>query len=208
MNIVPFIVASAILLVIPGPAVIYITTRSIDQGRFAGMISVMGITIGTMFHITAAALGISALLAASVLAFKIVKYLGAIYLIYLGIRKFLSKKSIDKVEKSNDAKLRNIFFSGMIVEVLNPKAALFFFAFLPQFINPGQGSPTLQILLLGLIFVIMGVIVDGIYAMIAGILGHWLKQSRYFLKLQRHLSGSIYILLGIATAFSSFGKSK
>lgn len=204
----PFILASAILLIIPGPAVIYIVTRSVDQGRLAGIVSMLGIHVGTLFHIAAAAFGISALLATSAIAFSIVKYLGAAYLIYLGIQKLLGSDSPKKIEPPEPKKLRSLFYEGIIVNVLNPKTALFFLAFLPQFVDPSGESATFQILLLGLIFIVMGIISDGFYALMAGTLGNWLKQSSYFLRIQRYFSGSIYIFLGLVTAFSSSGKTK
>lgn len=207
-SLIPFIIASAILLIIPGPAVIYIITRSVDQGRLAGIVSMLGIHTGTIFHITAAAFGISALLATSAIAFSIVKYLGAAYLIYLGIQKLLGNDSEQEIEQTEPKKLRSLFYEGVVVNVLNPKTALFFLAFLPQFVNPGGGSTTLQILLLGLIFIVMGIISDGLYALMAGTLGRWLKQSSYFLRIQRYFAGSIYILLGLITAFSNSGKTK
>lgn len=207
-SLLPFIIASAILLIIPGPAVIYIVTRSVDQGRLAGIVSMLGIHVGTIFHIAAAAFGISALLATSAIAFSIVKYLGAAYLIFLGIQKLLGKGPAQEIEQTESKKLRHLFYEGVFVNVLNPKTGLFFLAFLPQFVDPSGGSATLQILLLGLIFMVMGIVSDGLYALMAGTLGNWLKQNSYFLRIRRYFSGSIYILLGLAAALSSSGKTK
>jgi threonine/homoserine/homoserine lactone efflux protein len=201
-----FFTASIILLITPGPAVLYIVARSIDQGRLAGLVSVLGIAVGTLFHVTAAALGVSALLVASALAFNVVKYLGAVYLIYLGVRKLLERDTATPVDAPRPQKLSRIFTQGIIVNVLNPKTALFFFAFLPQFANPSGGPVPVQMLLLGLVFVTMAVCSDSMYALLAGTLGGWLKTSRVFLRGQRYVSGSIYITLGVATALSGAKK--
>jgi len=197
-----FTAAAFVLIVIPGPAVLYIVAQSIDQGRLAGIVSVFGIGLGALFHVSAAALGLSALLVSSALAFNVVKYLGAAYLIYLGIRKLLEKVEPQQVIIIQHRKLSQVFRQGVIVNILNPKTALFFFAFLPQFVNPAQGSATLQIFILGMIFVVVAIVSDSVYALMAGTLGGWLKQNRTFLNMQRYVSGSVYILLGVTTALS------
>ncbi len=197
-----FAAASLGLLVIPGPAVIYIVTRSIDQGRLAGLVSVFGIAGGTMFHVVAAALGLSALLMTSATAFKIVKLLGALYLIYLGIRKLLVKEEVEQPQLVEHSRLSKIFFQGVIVNVLNPKTGLFFLAFLPQFADPSRGSVALQILMLGLIFEALALCSDSLFAMLAGTFGHWLKGNTRFLQGQRYFAGSMYILLGLTAAVS------
>lgn len=197
-----FIGAALALLLAPGPAVLYIVARSIDQGSFAGIISVLGIGLGSLLHVIAAALGLSALLVSSALAFIMVKYLGAAYLIYLGIATLLKKPVLVDEEKPQQQSLFQIFRQGVIVNVLNPKTALFFFAFLPQFVDANKGSISLQILFLGALFTTMAICTDSVYALLAGHLGHILKNSSHFLKLQRYLSGGIYIILGLTTALS------
>lgn len=197
-----FVLASLALLLAPGPAVLYVVARSVDQGRWAGIISVLGISLGGWVHVVAAAVGLSALLVSSALAFTIVKYLGAAYLIYLGITTLLAPaKPVGEAEiiKMSHTK---IFRQGMIVNILNPKTALFFFTFIPQFVDPMRGSVALQIVFLGSIFLIMAIITDGMYAIVAGTLGQWLKTNQQFLKIQKYLSGTIYIFLGITTALS------
>ena len=144
-----FVVATSVLLLIPGPAVLYIVTRSIDQGRVAGIVSTLGIAVGTLFHVAAAAFGISALLISSALLFNFAKYLGAAYLIYLGVRKLWVKQELQSIQKAERKKLLQIFYQGVIANVLNPKTALFFFAFLPQFVDPAKGAVSAQILFLG-----------------------------------------------------------
>lgn len=201
-----FFVAALVLLVTPGPAVLYIVARSIDQGRMAGIASTLGVGVGTLFHVAAAALGLSALLLSSALAFNIVKYLGAAYLIYLGIQKLLVREEVQPVQVLAHKHTAQIFYQGIVVNLLNPKTALFFFAFLPQFVDASQGPVALQVLILGLIFVVMGICSDGLYALTAGTLGHWLRGNLGFLRGQRYFAGIAYIFLGITTALSSSSK--
>jgi threonine/homoserine/homoserine lactone efflux protein len=197
-----FIVAAVAMLLTPGPAVMYIVTRSIDQGRRAGLASVLGIQTGTLFHVAAAALGLSAILVSSALAFNVVKLLGAAYLIYLGLRKLLSREQAQETRVVERASLRRIYSQGVIVNILNPKTALFFFAFLPQFADASRGSVPAQMLLLGCIFTGLALLTDGTYAMLAGTAGNWLKSNPYFLRAERYLAGSIYVGLGLVTALS------
>ncbi|MCB0034532.1 MAG: LysE family translocator [Anaerolineales bacterium] len=203
-----FFVAAAALLITPGPAVLYIVARSVDQGRRAGIVSTLGIAAGTLFHIAAAALGVSAILMTSALAFNVVKYLGAAYLIYLGVRKLTEKEAPQKEITVERQPLSKIFYEGVVVNLLNPKTALFFFAFLPQFVDPARGSATIQVLLLSAIFVTMALCSDGTYAILAGTAGKWLKQNAHFLRFQRYVAGSIYIFLGITAALSGGIRSK
>jgi threonine/homoserine/homoserine lactone efflux protein len=197
-----FITGAVVLLIIPGPAVFYIVGRSIDQGRRAGVISALGIATGALVHVTAAALGLSALLVSSATAFGVVKYLGAAYLIYLGLQKLYRGDSFAKSDAPEPAKFRRIFRQGVVVSVLNPKEALFFFAFLPQFVDYSKGSITAQILFLGLLFICMGVTSDTLWALSAGTLAQHLKRNTRWLKVQRYVSGGMLISLGVATAFA------
>lgn len=198
--------ASLALLLVPGPAVLYILARSVSQGRRAGLVSVLAIETANSCHATAAALGLSAILLSSALAFNIVKYLGAVYLIYLGIRK-LAKREEDQPQTMNEPQsLWRIYSQGVIVNLLNPKVALFFFAFLPQFVNVNNGHTTTQILTLGALFVGMAIITDSLYAILGGSIAQRLKGNRRFLKGQRYFSGLIYVGLGITTALSGSHK--
>ena len=198
-----FLTAGLAMLLIPGPAVFYIIARSIDQGRPAGLVSTIGVGIGTMFHVVAAALGISALLVSSALLFNIVKLLGAGYLIYLGFRKLFIEKEDIETSAIESAPLRQIFYQGVIVNILNPKTALFFFAFLPQFADPTRGSVAGQIFILGLLLVLIGLFTDGMYAVLAGTAGNWLKNNLRLLRAQRYFAGTVYVALGMITAFSA-----
>ncbi|MGH2635379.1 MAG: LysE family translocator [Actinomycetota bacterium] len=191
------------LLVVPGPAVLYIVTRSIDQGRTAGLVSVLGIHLGSVVHVAAAALGLSAILVSSSVAFGIVKYAGAAYLIVLGVRTLLSKEEpTDSPADVPRASLRRIFWQGALVNVLNPKTALFFLAFLPQFVDVGRGEVWLQMVVLGMTFIALGMLSDGTYALVAARAGRWLRSSPRFRRSQRYVSGSVYLSLGAVAALS------
>jgi threonine/homoserine/homoserine lactone efflux protein len=200
-----FIPAVIALILTPGPVVLYIVTRSIDQGRKAGLVSVLGSEIGNLCHVFAAALGLSAILLSSTLAFDVVKYLGAAYLIYLGIRKLRSKDEIGE-QSAKRAPLPRVFLEGIVVAVLNPKTALFFFAFLPQFVDSSKGNVSLQVLLLGMILIVIALISDTIYALTAGTAGRWLRGNLRFLRFQRYLTGSVYIGLGVTAALAGGNK--
>jgi len=197
-----FILASAVLLVTPGPAVLYILARSVDQGRRAGLVSVCAIETGNFMHVIAATLGLSALLLSSALAFTIVKYLGAAYLVYLGLRKIFSRRTVQATGRSQPQSLRRIFSQGVMVAALNPKTALFFVAFLPQFVDPSQGAIALQMLVLGCLFVMMAVISDSLYALLAGTVGQWLKSSMAAVRAERYVIGGVYIGLGVTAALT------
>jgi threonine/homoserine/homoserine lactone efflux protein len=191
------------LLVVPGPAVLYIVTRSIDQGRTAGFVSLLGIHVGSLVHVAAAAFGLSALLASSAVAFGVVKYAGAAYLIVLGVRKILSRDDpLGGDVEVRRAGLRRIFVQGVVVNVLNPKTAIFFLAFLPQFVDPDLGPVWLQMVVLGMTFIALGICSDGAYALVASRAGRWLRSSARFRRTQRYVSGGVYLSLGAAAALS------
>jgi threonine/homoserine/homoserine lactone efflux protein len=201
-----FLLASAVLLLTPGPAVLYIFARSVAQGRRAGLVSVCSIEVGNFMHVIAATLGLSALLLSSALAFTIVKYLGAAYLIYLGLRTLFTREASQAIVSSQPQSLRRIFAQGVVVATLNPKTALFFVAFLPQFVDPSRGAITEQMLVLGCIFVLLAVLSDSMYALLAGTVGQWLKGSRSVRRAERYVVGSVYIGLGVTAAFADAGK--
>jgi threonine/homoserine/homoserine lactone efflux protein len=197
-----FIGSALILLVIPAPAVFYITSRSIGHGRAAGLISALGIQVGTRVHVAAAAVGLSALLMSSAATFGAVKYLGAAYLIYLGVQKLQRPESLELSGEPDRIRLSRIFAQGVIVNVLNPKTALFFFAFLPQFVDASRGNVPAQILFLGILFSFMGVTSDCLWALFAGTVGHLLSRNPRWMHTQRYVSGDMLISLGLATAFA------
>ena len=195
-----FAAAALALIVVPGPAVLYIVAQSIDQGRLAGFVSALGIAVGGLVHVTAAAIGLSSLLVSSATAFAAVKYAGAAYLIGLGLYTLLVRKEETAAAVPGERRLRRRFWQGVIVNVLNPKTALFFFAFLPQFVDPDKGSAALQIAILGLLFVALAVISDSVWALVAGSASDRLRRSRRFLAVQRYVSGSVFVGLGVLTA--------
>jgi len=198
-----FVGAALLLLVVPGPSVLYIVTQSVSHGRRAGIASVAGITTGTLVHIAAATVGLSALLASSALAFDVVKYLGAAYLIAVGIRRLagLEREREPHLRRTHD--LARLYRQGIVVNVLNPKTALFFLAFLPQFVEPARGAAWLQILALGFLFAALGFLSDGTWALVAGTLGERLRRSRRFPTAQRYVSGSVFVGLGAVAALSA-----
>ena len=180
-----FIGAALVLLLVPGPAVLYIVARSVAQGRLAGLVSIVGIHSATLVHVAAAALGLSALLASSALAFSVVKYAGAAYLIWLGLKKIFGRSEVCRPRRHpHGYGYGRLFRDGFIVNLLNPKTALFFLAFLPQFVEASRGHVAMQIAFLGLLFTLLGIITDGCYALAAGTVGNWLKRNRAYLEVR------------------------
>lgn len=196
-----FLIAAITLALIPGPDMVYVMARSVGQGRKAGIVSAFGVSVGLIIHTSAAALGLSALLMSSAFAYSVVRYLGAAYLIYLGTLMVLSKESIGSLATLKQASLGRIFGQGIITNVLNPKIALFFLAFLPQFIDVSSGQVAWQILILGIIFNTIGTSLLIVIANVAGSAGNWLRTRRGFSHIQRWVTGSILIALGIRVAW-------
>jgi threonine/homoserine/homoserine lactone efflux protein len=194
--------AALLLLVIPGPAVVYIVSQSIEHGRRAGLAAMLGIHAGTLVHITAAALGLSAILVSSAAAFTLVKILGACYLVYLGLRVLFGRERHGTAPIPREADLARIFRQGALVNVTNPKTALFFFAFLPQFVDPSNGAVGTQIAALGAVFMLLGMISDGLFGLLAGTAAGWVRARPGYSRLQRRVTGTIFIGLGVATALT------
>jgi len=201
-----FAVAALALLLVPGPAVLYVVARSIHQGRRAGLASVLGIHVGTLVHIAAATVGLSALIVSSAVAFTVVKIAGAVYLIGLGLWTLFSRRAEPEAVIAGERDLRRAFAQGIVVNVLNPKTALFFLAFLPQFVDTNASHPAVQIAILGLLFAVLGLVTDSLWAIAAGTAGGVLRRSRRFVRTQRYVTGTVYVGLGVATAFA--GQSK
>lgn len=195
-SIVAFAIASLALLVIPGPAVLYVINRSIADGRSTALAAVAGLEIGNFMHVVAATLGLSAVIAASATAFGVVKWIGAGYLIYTGIRT-LSRKPAAFNEEQKTLSRRKSFTQGIIVNTFNPKVALFFLSFLPQFIDEKLGSAALQSLILGSMFVAIGLCTDGLYAILASALRTTLLRGKSLPFVQRYVAGSVFIALGL-----------
>jgi threonine/homoserine/homoserine lactone efflux protein len=197
-----FVLAGSVLVAIPGPNHLYIITRGLSQGRAAGLASAAGVETGTLVYCAAAAAGLAALIASSALAFDAVRYLGAAYLIYLGVRALLRYEPPQLTGPPDPVPLRRVYAEGVLVNVLNPKVALFFVAFLPQFLDPGRGPVAMQIIVLGLIMATIGMLSDVAYALAAGSLGTWLNRRPTFFRRQRYLTGTIYLALGLAAAIT------
>jgi threonine/homoserine/homoserine lactone efflux protein len=199
-----FVGASLALLAVPGPAVIYVVTRSLDQGHRAGIVSVLGVETGTFAYALAAAAGLTGLIAASEIGFTIVKYAGAAYLVYLGVRKLLER---DEPQDALPAARSRLFLRGLLVQLLNPKIAIFFLAFLPQFVDSSGGPVALQILVLGTIFTLLAVLSDGAYVLLAGAVGGWLRSGRRARRTLVKVSGGVYIGLGVSAALSGTSRT-
>jgi threonine/homoserine/homoserine lactone efflux protein len=199
-----FALTGLLLNLTPGNDMLYVIARSSGQGTRAGVISALGIGAGCIVHILAAVIGLSALIAQSATAFGIIKYIGAAYLVYLGIKSLLSRKHPIKIDQNlKRLSYKKIFWQGFITNVLNPKVALFFLAFLPQFINLQKGNTSLQILFLGTWFDFVGTIVNVLVALLFGKIGAWLSKSPTFIQWQERITGTILIALGIKVALSS-----
>lgn len=203
-----FAVAALALLAVPGPSVLYIVTQSIRDGRRAGLVSMLGIQTGALVHVTAAALGLSALLVSSAAAFDAVRFAGAAYLVYLGVRRLLGHDEPDLSDSRERMGLRRLYTQGIVVNVLNPKTALFFLALLPQFVDPARGPIVVQVLVLGLVFIALALVSDGTWAVFAGTFGERLRYSRAFTRVQRYVSGSIFVGLGLVAALSAPARSR
>jgi threonine/homoserine/homoserine lactone efflux protein len=197
-----FCSAALVLLVVPGPAVLYIVTRSVDQGRRAGLVSVLGTHVGSLVHVAAAALGLSALVVSSAVAFSAVTYLGAAYLVWLGIRRWRAGDDAAAAVPGAALPMRSLFRQGVVVQVLNPKTAVFFLAFLPQFVDVDGGWVTAQVVVLGLVFISLGLISDSAYALAAAAFGGVLRRSARARRAERMVSSGVYVGLGVTTALA------
>ncbi len=198
-----FALAAGVLVAIPGPNHIYIVTRSIAQGRTIGLASAFGVETGTLVHISAATVGLSALIASSATAFNTLRYAGAAYLAYLGIRALMRQEDLDVGGPVGEPPSpRRAYLDGILVNVLNPKVALFFLAFLPQFVDPSRGATSTQILVLGLVVFTIATTSDVLYALAAGALGGWLRSRRSFLRIQSRVTGCVYLGLAAVAALA------
>jgi threonine/homoserine/homoserine lactone efflux protein len=194
-----FSAAALALIVVPGPAVTYVVTQSLDKGRSAGLVSALGIAGGGLVHVAAATAGLSALIASSASAFTVVKLVGAAYLIAIGLWR-LAGRGDNETADSEPVAARRLFWQGALVNVLNPKTALFFLAFLPQFVDPDRGAVALQAAVLGVVFVVLAVVSDSTYAVVTAALATRLRDSRRAQQVRRYVSGSIFVALGVTAA--------
>src|SRR5690349_6689010 len=189
-----FSVAAVALAVVPGPAVTYIVTQSVDKGRRAGLVSAGGVASGGLVHVIAATVGLSALIASSATAFTVVKLVGAVYLIAVGIQRIRSRDDDDAPEPAPSS-LQKLYAQGVVVNVLNPKTALFFLAFLPQFVDPDRGAVAPQVAALGAVFVAIALCSDAAYAFTADLLAGRLRRTGAGARVRRWVSGGIFVAL-------------
>jgi threonine/homoserine/homoserine lactone efflux protein len=195
-----FLVATAILLLTPGPNMLYVLARGVGQGRRAGVVSALGIGLGSLVHTLAAVAGLSALIVSSSVAYEAVRLAGAGYLVYLGAKALLERPEPPAKLAGAGASLRAIFSQGVVTMVLNPKVALFFLAFLPQFVRPERGGAVWQILLLGLVMNVAGTLFDLGLALAAGRVGDWLAARPGVWRVQQRVTGAAFVLLGLRLA--------
>jgi len=196
-----FVSTTLVLLLIPGPAVLYIVAQSVEHGRRAGLAAVGGVHVGSAVHVAAATVGLSALLVSSAVAFSAVKLVGAAYLVFLGVQRLIGRGESAGAPARGGHDLGRIFRQGIVVNVLNPKTALFFFAFLPQFVNPSRSAAP-QIAILGLLWIAIGLMSDGLYAVLSGTVGAAVRRRPGFARAQRVVSGLVLIGLGIAAGLT------
>jgi threonine/homoserine/homoserine lactone efflux protein len=201
ITILRFTVAAILVLIIPGPGFFYILARCLAQGQKAGIVSVLGLSVGALVHVIAATIGLSAILLTSATAFSVLKLLGAAYLIYLGIKVLCSHHSLDDAKKVIPVSMLRLFTDGVLVSVLNPKIAIFFLAFLPQFVDSNLGNIPQQVLIFGLLFVALAFLVDGAFALLAGNFQGRLRNMAKGVNWPRYASGVVYIVLGLGAAF-------
>ena len=201
-TLVPFVIASAILVLIPGPAVLYIVSTGIGRGRRMALASMLGIETGALFHVAAAAVGLSAIVSSSLVAYSLIKYAGGAYLIYLGVKTLRTRDEGDPLRTLGATSARAAFTRGVVVNMLNPKVALFFLAFLPQFVAEDRGSIATQLVFLGMLFIAVAIVIDGIYALTSGMIGSVLNRSDRFGQLPNRVAGITYLALGATALFS------
>lgn len=200
-----FLAASIVIILAPGPAQALVLARSLGEGRSAGIMTAVGLNVGTIFHAVAAGLGLSAVLATSALAFSAVKYAGAAYLIYLGIRAILTTEATGSTPESEDARPGNAFGTAVFTGILNPKVAIFFLAFLPQFVDPDRGPAFVQFVILGSIIAVIDIAYESILACIAGGLGdRFMNDPRVKLWRER-VTGIALVALGVRLALTRRG---
>ena len=197
-----FLAATLALNLTPGPDMLYVMARGVGQGRTAGVVSALGIGGGTLVHTVAVALGLSTLLLSMPTAYEVIRYAGAAYLLYLGIRTLASREDVRLDTHSPTQSLSCIFRQGVVTNVLNPKVALFFIAFLPQFADPARGSVAWQMLVLGLLFNVSGTTVNTIVGLLSGYLGAKLKERPTLWRVQRWFTGGVFVALAARLAVS------
>ncbi len=198
-----FAASTLALLVVPGPSVVYVVARTLEHGRGAGLVSVLGIEAGALVHVAAATAGLTAVLASSELAFTAIRWAGAAYLVVLGVRSLRRRPSLHgEAAEATSASLLRLFRAGVLVDLLNPKTGIFFLAFLPQFVDPARGAAALQVAVLGVLFVALAALTDGTYALVAAALRARLRGARRGGGRLARASGGVYLGLGALTVLA------
>jgi threonine/homoserine/homoserine lactone efflux protein len=198
-----FSAAALTLIVVPGPAVLYIVAQSVHHGRLPGVVATAGIATGGLVHVAAATIGLSSLLLSSATAFQAVKFAGAAYLVILGLRRLRGRRATGgETQARVPRSRRRLYGQGVVVNILNPKTALFFLALLPQFVDPNAGSAAVQMLVLGLVWVVLAFVCDAGWALAAGSAGDWIRSNARFLRGERYVSGTVLVGVGAATALA------
>jgi threonine/homoserine/homoserine lactone efflux protein len=197
INLMLFIMASFTLIITPGPDMIYVISRGIGQGRTAGILSACGVCCGLVLHTLAVAIGLAIVLKTCSIAFYVLKYIGALYLIYLGIRTLTVKQGLISVKHKKRQSHTSLFLQGFLTNVLNPKVALFFLSFLPQFVDSNSPAVALQSILLGLIYFLLCLVVLVIIALLSGKIGSLLQAKESIARKTGWISGSVLMGLGI-----------
>lgn len=208
-TLIAFAAAAFALVVIPGPNLIYIITRGIQQGRRAAIVSALGVQLGMVMHILLATFGLSALVAKSPVLYDVLKYAGAAYLVWMGVSLLRKRHApLDVPVEVRPTSMRRIFLSAVAINMLNPKVILFVLALLPQFVDPARGSTSIQMLVLGAVLIIVAMISDTTYALASGSVGEWLKRHPGSDRYRDRASGLVYLMLGLVVALTGSGSSK
>lgn len=201
-SIISFLGAAMILTLMPGPDNLFVLAQSISNGKNSGILTALGLCTGLLVHITAATLGISAIIYQSAIAFAIVKYAGAAYLLFLAYKAFTAKDSNLNVENKDSSTYASLYKKGVIMNILNPKVSLFFLAFLPQFVDRSNGNVTQQMLIYGIIFLIQTLVIFTLISIFSGKLGYFLRKNPSMSKRINYIQGSLFALIGLKIAFS------
>jgi threonine/homoserine/homoserine lactone efflux protein len=199
-TIAPFFLASILLALVPGPDNIFVLTQSALRGRLAGLLVVLGLCTGLLVHTFAVACGVAVIFQVSAVAFTLLKLLGAGYLVYLAWQAFRASTSPLQVDATAPRSLRRLYLRGIVMNVTNPKVSIFFLAFLPQFADPARGSLTLQMILLGGLFMLATILVFGLIALLAGALGDWFGRSSRAQKVLNRIAGAVFVGLALKLA--------
>jgi threonine/homoserine/homoserine lactone efflux protein len=202
---ITYVAASVVIILAPGPAQALVLARSISDGKQSGVMTALGLNVGTIFHAVAAAFGLSAILASSAVAFTIVKYIGAGYLVYLGVKALLTRQPQITPTGAASVNSRQAFARAVVTGILNPKVAIFFLAFLPQFVDARRGLVFLQFLILGLILAALDILYESVLALIASAIGKWLTNNQAFARWRQKITGAVLVALGIRLALTERG---